>query len=53
MYKTEALWGLEDNRNAVTINNTFNNATNLVPVLITVVVVIAGMLALSTRKGFG
>ena len=41
MYKTEALWGLEDNRNAATINATFNTAPNLVNVLVVVVVVIA------------
>lgn len=52
MYETQALWGLEDNPNANTINCTFNTVTELPIILITVVVVIAVAMALTTRRAF-
>jgi len=52
MYHTQAFWGLEDNPNAYTINTTFNTVTGLVPILITVVLVIAVVLVMSISKAF-
>ena len=52
MYETQALWGLEDNPNAATINSTFNTFTNLPIILVTVVILGAACLALTTRRAF-
>ena len=52
MYKTQALWGLESNTNANTINTTFNTVTELPIILITVVVVIAIAMVMTTRRAF-
>ena len=52
MYETQALWGLEDNSNAATINSTFNTFSGLGPILIIVIVVIAAALFMTTSRGF-
>ena len=52
MYETKAFWGLEENTNAATINNTFNSFTNLSGLLVVVVMVIAVVLAMCTRRAF-
>lgn len=52
MYETKAFWGLEENTNANTLNSTFNTITDL-PIILTVVVVgIACMLGLTTKRAF-
>lgn len=56
MYETKAFWGKESNSNINTMNTTMNflSSTNLLPVIITIVILTlaVGML-LSTRMGFG
>jgi len=52
MYQTEAFWGLEDNPNANTMNNTMNTFTSLPLVLVVVAVLIAVVLCMTTRRAF-
>jgi len=53
MYETKAFWGLESNTNAATLNNTFNTFTNLGPILVTVIIILAVILLLPVKAGFG
>jgi Co/Zn/Cd efflux system component len=53
MYNTKGFWGLEHNQNANTMNNTLNTVTFLNPILIVVIVIVAGFLLICVQRGFG
>ena len=50
--QTKAIWGMSST-NAVTINSTLNSFTMIEPVLILVVILVAGVAMCTTKLGFG